>query len=331
MMRRHLEWLIDDHWNPPCRLELAWGPPDVGPVHARTFPLDQLDLACIEAVRANASGNNVYVGVTLKHQFAPAFSRTKSEHATITNCIALDFDEEAQTGVRRLFAIAKPQLLVVTGIQPRLRLHAWLRLYKTNELDRWHELTRRCALHCGADIAAIGKSRLMRLAGTVSYPNSHKVARGYQTELVWLYEKSGRYTLDWLDERCPRSAQFVPIASTKNTRQRLPLNVTNLSMVQSVLDTLPSAHAIEYRAWLNVGFALHDMGWGIVGLALWKHFSERCLHKALTTDFDKIWSRFDTRDGERKITLGSLIHYAKAAGWRSTSCWDLANRVAVVP
>lgn len=55
-----------------------------------------------------------------------------------------------------------------------------------NDLSNWTDMQKRLAQYFGTDGSIHNPSRLMRLAGTVSYPAPRKIVRGYQTELTKL-------------------------------------------------------------------------------------------------------------------------------------------------
>lgn len=102
----------------------------------------------------------------------------------------------------------------------------------------------------------------------------------------------------------------------------LPVNLVNVAIVQSMLDTLPDRFAIEHDDWLGVGFALHHFDDGDVGFTLWKKFSERCPEKASKANFETRWASFDNGYSGTKITLGSLRHHAEENGWSALRQWD---------
>jgi hypothetical protein len=101
--------------SPDHRLEIAWGDPERGPHLAKTFRLDEIDVAAEFAAWINSKGCNVYVGATLKCAGAPGKGRTRAKHAALATCLPVDIDGGFVEGVRKLGDIARPQLLVLTG------------------------------------------------------------------------------------------------------------------------------------------------------------------------------------------------------------------------
>lgn len=328
VMAQHIEWLCEGSWC-PHRYEIAWGPPDKGPTNARTFDIDNFYGGSSLALDVNLAGNNVYVGMTIKGHGTPHFGRTSREHALLATCMVLDFDHAAGAGLARLGSILCAPLLVITGSIPEHRVQAGIRLVPTQDLDRWAQLIKAYAEFSGADLNAVGVNRLVRLAGTISYPSPAKQARGYIPERTGLLTKPyRRYTLDKLEQLIP-GKPLTPSKKTIETRSTLglPLTDRNARNVVSALQALPSNFADEYSKWLEVGFALHDFDSGPVGLALWTHFSHRCPLEAAKTDFPNLWAKFDTPRNGPKITIGTLLHHAKASGWHQPHHWDRPRKM----
>ena len=106
-----------------------------------------------------------------------------------------------------------------------------------------------------------------------------------------------------------------------------PVNRTNATIVQSLLNALPDEWAQNHDLWLRVGLALHGFDPGEIGLAFWKAFSRRCPEKAEVTSFRDRWASFGgDYDGDR-VTLGTLIQAAKANGWKQPRRWDYTTSI----
>ena len=105
-------------------------------------------------------------------------------------------------------------------------------------------------------------------------------------------------------------------------RARLALTPSNVENLKSALDALGVEFAEKYDLWLQVGFGLHDFEPSQLGLALWKRFSFRCANKALQTDFDRLWSRFEVRGDGAGVSIGTVLHHAKQAGWKPATPWE---------
>lgn len=311
-MRCHLELLalpVKEHRD--LQVEIAWGKPDAGPNRARLFAVSRLDDAVQFAAKVNNSGCNVYVGMTLKKPDTPRDQRTGNQHAAIATCLAIDIDRGLVAGARNL--PVKPHLLVVTGMTPDPRGHLWMSIKPTSDLDLWDEATTRAVALCNGDMGARGRSRVMRLGGSVSYPPESKKNRGYKIESVIVHRLNTRnYDLAELLHILPLAlpaAAFV--ASYQRPQARRTRSAPDIEKVMLALGALPISYAQEHDLWLYVGFALHDFDPSSKGLALWKQFSRRCLEKAVRTNFEKRWASFGKQTGRKMISARWLFAQAR--------------------
>jgi hypothetical protein len=334
----HLKWLSDPvrDTHPHMRLEIAWADPDTGPNRAKTFRIDAIDDAVRFAVWINQKGKNAYAGATLKRADTPAKGRTRTEHAAVATCLPIDVDGDLVDGTRKLAVIARPQLIVVTGCTPQARGSLWIRIAATDDMALWSKVNRRSVFFSGGDRNALGTYRLMRLAGSVSFPSVKKQARGYVDELTFIHPvKAPAYDVRELLDGFPAvrldnaralsrtgSSAEGPTAHRGNLSHPLPLNRTNVALIHSMLDALPNKYAIEYDLWLRVGFALHSFDDGDIGLALWVRFSNRSPERAEGTDFARVWAGFGRHYDGKKISLGWLRANSQEHGWRAPCHWD---------
>lgn len=119
---------------------------------------------------------------------------------------------------------------------------------------------------------------------------------------------------DWLRARlCVDVPTHKPASTT-------PQGTPDYERVHSALDYIPNNDA-DYNTWLTLGMALHSTGepWA---RDLWGEWS------AQSGKFDeaqqtKKWESFST-DGA--VTIGSLFHLAKQAGWSAPRATLIANR-----
>jgi hypothetical protein len=338
--KRHLEWRVEPVANssPDLRLEIAWSDLEAGPNRAKTFQLDDLDAAVEFAEWINGKGCNVYVGATLKGADTPAMGRTRTEHAAVATCLPVDIDGEFFDGARKLATIAKPQLFVLTGNVPQPRGQLWIRINPTQDLTLWREVNHRSVQFSGGDRFALGTYRLMRLAGSVSYPPLKKQQRGYAVELTSAQPvKAPAFHLTDLLGRFPPAGCPISLPTNGNSRatstrrgnlnRRPPVNQTNVAIVRSMLKALPAEFPAEYDKWIRVGFALHDFDGGEVGLALWKQFSDRSPEQAARTELAKLWAGFGRDYEGPRVTLGSLWVNASDQGWKPPCRWDRKSQI----
>jgi hypothetical protein len=225
--------------------------------------------------------------------------------------LAIDIDSDLVVAARKLPIGIRPQLLAVTGKHPTLRGHLWIGVTPNRDLDLVDEVLSRMVHLCGGDMAARGRARVMRLAGTVSRPSRAKRCRGYVTELVSGHAfDAPTYDLDALARALPcRPSRAKPPQSIRRTSASAAL-----IEVSSALHWLPDRYSQDHDLWLRVGFALHDFDPGPRGLELWKAFSMRCPEKAAETNFERRWQTFG-RPASRRITIRWLYAEALRVGW----------------
>ena len=208
-IRLHLEILFSDldALGPEDLFELRFLPPNDGKSTCKLFTWGDIDKAVEMAERANANGMNGYVGV---HPRKPGTSRAgQASDVDRAYCQFVDCDDgEASTKLLKL--PFSPNFIVTTGTQPTQRLHGYYML-EAPETDMAAYTARQAAL-----AAAVGGDnvkdapRIMRLAGTVSYPSKDKATRGYVRELVTISDADPiPYAAEELD---PFLAQFKTTA-----------------------------------------------------------------------------------------------------------------------
>jgi hypothetical protein len=86
----------------------------------------------------------------------------------------------------------------------------------------------------------------------------------------------------------------------------------DVAQARSALAHLGAAYRDDYDAWLRVGMALRPLG--DAGLALWHEWSSSS-PKYEPDALDAKWEGFSAGGGPGQIGLGSLFHWARAAGW----------------
>lgn len=312
----HLVWLTHPAPSiaPDLRVEIAWGDPASGPNNSRTYAIGDLKNAAQFAAWINRKGCNVYIGVTLKSADAPHEGRTAANNAALATCLPVDSDTQFVATADKLAMIARPELVVMTGRYPESRGQFFIRIKPTLDLTAWETVHEWIVRKCGGDENALGRNRLMRLAGSVSYPSPKKVERGYVVERTSAhFVPAPEYSVPDLLAALPeppvvQSAPAVPtIFAGGGTRRTKP----SLPAVEAALRNLPDAYAEHQRLWIKVGFSLFDFDPSPSGLDLWQRFSQRCPEKAATTDFPKIWKGFGGPYTGRRITISWLLREAR--------------------
>ena len=174
---------------PHSQIEIAFSGPLTGdsrmpPNKARLFPVSDVARAAKFAEKKNQQGSNVYYGVNPRRPAADASKRANNNDIIAANFQFADADDaEAANAILD----AKPDLLVQTGFTPELRLHGYWQWYDPiQDLGEWQANQKQIQQSLGTDKVS-DPARIMRLPGTVNYPNEAKQLRGYVPEVVtWL-------------------------------------------------------------------------------------------------------------------------------------------------
>ena len=149
-----------------------------------SFPAGKTAQAADYATEKNLEGFNCYVVVN--PILAESFNGSAANDNSIAGACFCFADADAEQASKNLRGVSpKPDFLVVTGTVPFERLHAYWRLEDPCiDLVAWTRLQKSIATNLGTDKAVTNPSRIMRIAGTVSWPNEQKTKRGYEPELV---------------------------------------------------------------------------------------------------------------------------------------------------
>jgi hypothetical protein len=156
---------------------------------AATFNVFQIKEAIDFAEEKNKAGHNIYVGPALRQGEPPHGGRAKDEHVLTSAYAWTEYDGAGDD--ERIEAVLrerdlKPALVVTTGTVPHPRRHLYFKLGSGGTPERLRAANASLMGLLGGD-AVHNISRIMRLAGTVSYPSPKKRARGYINEPVALH------------------------------------------------------------------------------------------------------------------------------------------------
>lgn len=151
------------------------------------FALDWLDDAVEHAVAMNQHKQNVYMCINPINGDAK-IEAGRGAHDTDIMAAFFNFaDADTDGAMQNLKAFAGPKftMSVRTGTKPFMRGHAYWQLEEPClNLDAWKAVQKSIAASLGTDAMVVNPSRIMRVAGTVSWPNEDKTNRGYTSELV---------------------------------------------------------------------------------------------------------------------------------------------------
>jgi hypothetical protein len=158
-------------------------------VSAARFKHTDINDAVQHAQAMNAAHQNVYMCINPIRWDAQIPAGKAAKDTDILAALYCFADADSDNSMRNVIALAGPQftMSVKTGTTPYVRGHAYWRLEEPcYNLDAWRGVQASIAASLGTDPAVINPSRIMRVAGTVSWPNDDKKSRGYQPELTTL-------------------------------------------------------------------------------------------------------------------------------------------------
>ena len=140
----------------------------------------------IEHITAmNLSGLNCYSVINPVPNEAPR--NVCDEHIQRAYFAFVDADDEGVAFRCRDFDRVTPHMHVITGTRPWIRCHTYYRLDPPmDNMSDWRQIQKNLIGWLGTDKGIHNPSRIMRIAGTVSYPDRAKQLRGYQAELTRL-------------------------------------------------------------------------------------------------------------------------------------------------
>lgn len=154
------------------------------------FNVGERDKAVEYAAKENLDGRNVYVGVNPRK---PETFVGKSATDKDILCAYYNFSDHDNVESTDKLKKNNPipySFVVTTGKIPSARVHAyWERETPLPNLGAWTTVQSGLVERFDSD-KVIDPRRIMRLAGTVSYPDTKKCERGYTTELVTIKTKN---------------------------------------------------------------------------------------------------------------------------------------------
>ncbi|MCP2214243.1 hypothetical protein AB7M42_008796 [Bradyrhizobium diazoefficiens] len=184
-------------------IEIAYANPAAGGLDAaENFSAFNLQAAAEFAEKKNKAGFNIYVGAALRYGEPGARGRASGAKVLTASHAWAEFDKSGDD--TRIDAVLKeknlpPTMTVVTGRTPHLRAHLYFALDGRITPDQLRTVNTALKTLLSSD-AVQNPDRVMRLAGTISYPTPKKVERGYIPERVTLHirKDAPAYTIEQL-------------------------------------------------------------------------------------------------------------------------------------
>lgn len=127
-----------------------------------------------------------------------------------------DCDDAAAAQRAREFDGPKWTAAVITGKTPSTRVHCYWELEQPiTDLNAWRNLQQRIAARLGSDAVVVNPSRIMRVAGTISWPDKRKAGKGYVPEIVQMkadFTKRACVTPDSIGAFLPDNVVSLPLS-----------------------------------------------------------------------------------------------------------------------
>ncbi len=158
-----------------------------GSANAARFALKNIDDAVQHAQAMNAAKQNIYMCI---NPIDPITDIPAGQAAKDTDILAAFYcfaDADTAGAMENILSFAGPKftMSIKTGTTPFARGHVYWQLEEpVQNLQAWRDVQKSIAASLQTDPAVVNPSRIMRVAGTVSWPNQKKQDKGYVPELV---------------------------------------------------------------------------------------------------------------------------------------------------
>ena len=266
-MTAHLALLYD--WTqtvyPNALFEVRCIPPNGGGVKMNASPCtaDGYEQAAYYAVKHNDHGYNVYITV---NPLKPGTKRTATDEdveIAIHQCVDADGVDDPHDLIADRSQGFEPTFITHTGTIPsRAVKSTGSRANRSPTWLAWRSTQAALAQQFGTDSTVKNPSRVLRLAGTVSYPPPHKQQRGYVTEVTVLERtdngevcgKSFAASFVYVEppKAAPRALTHPPV--TDDGSGKLPLCV-----IEAALAAIPPVMGRGHRnLWLDLSQGCRD-------------------------------------------------------------------------
>lgn len=263
------------------------------------FALDWIDDAVQHAEAMNAAKQNVYMVINPIDGYAKIDKGAKD--GDIMAAFFAFADADSDDSMKNILSFAGPKftMSVKTGSVPYVRGHAYWQLEEPClNMDAWRQVQRSIAASLGTDPVVINPSRIMRVAGTVSWPNEDKRSRGYVEEYVTM--------------RTEFSTDRDPVPFERMMRAFPPVTVSASATSDAMfIDTGKQAmDRAMAEAAINSGTNWHENIIRLVASYVAKGLSDSEIH-ALTDRFTQ--PPYTVDDTRREVQ--QAIDGARAKGW----------------
>ena len=273
-----------------------------GSANIARFGLDMLDLAADHARAMNDAKRNVYMCVNPVDGNADIRAGFGAHDKDILAAFYCFADADTDGAMKNILNFAGPQftMSVKTGTVPFVRGHCYWRLEEpVANLQAWRETQQSIAQSLKTDEVVINPSRIMRVAGTVSWPSQKKQEKGYTPELVTMRTEFSTDRDPVPFERMMRA--FPPVKGVSTSTSDSPFNI---DLGKQAMDrALAQQSIMQGEDW-------HHNVVRLVGSYVSKGLADAEIH-AITDNFTQ--PPYTVDDTRREVQ--QAIDGARAKGW----------------
>lgn len=269
-----------------------------GSTHPARFELDKIDEAVEHAEAMNKAKQNIYMCI---NPVDPIRIIPAGKGATDDDILAAFYcfaDADTEGAMENILSFAGPKftMSVKTGSTPFARGHAYWQLEEPcMNLKAWRDVQKSIAASLKTDPAVVNPSRIMRVAGTVSWPNQKKEAKGYVPELVTMRTE---FSTDRDPQPFERLMRAFPVTQSQQTSS------INIDLGQQAMDRqLATQNVLSGDDW-------HVNMVRLVGSYVTKGLSDEEIH-AITDSFTLAGYTVD----ETRAEVQRAIDGARNKGW----------------
>jgi RecA-family ATPase len=269
-----------------------------GSANAARFNLADIDQAVEHAEAMNKAKANIYMCINPVDPISPIPAGKAAKDTDILAAFYCFADADTKGAMENIMSFAGPKftMSVKTGTTPFSRGHAYWELEEPcKNMDAWRDVQKSIAASLQTDAAVINPSRIMRVAGTVSWPNQKKQDKGYVPELVTM-------RTDFTTDRDPQPMERMMRAFPK--AEQKPASTISIDLGQQAMDRqLVTQNVLAGDDW-------HINMVRLVGSYVTKGLSDEEIH-AITDSFTL--AGYDVDDTRQEVQ--KAIDGARNKGW----------------
>jgi Protein of unknown function (DUF3987)/Primase C terminal 2 (PriCT-2) len=278
----------------------------------RRFGVDDIDAATEWAAEQNEFGWNAHYVVNPID--ASHVGAARANAIVASRYVFIDTDTPEALARIEVSALT-PSIEMTTGTVPYRRVHQYFEIAGGMiEIADWSPLMAGAIGHFESDPATKDAARAMRVAGTISWPNKKKQARGYIPELTTVFVTDATYNVaDLRDAFGAVPEDTAPRHKTSNDHPHR--HDAEHGIVLDALSSIPGEDT--YSEWVRIGMALHAAVRGSAeGYRAFVAWSARS-RKFDARHCEQKWREWDRKPADH-LSGGTIIYLARQNGWQGS-------------